>query len=493
MPAIVGTDTEAVVRCAVFKIDLKGKLVYIDDETEELSGFSREELFGKSLYDFVPEDCRHLLDNIINRPKRHDLICQAWPLVLRTSEKERQEFRAVVTLNFIGDLPANYQFILIPPLAVPATPAVEEIPGRPLLPPFGDRLSLLGQAADALQLGIAVVDDAFAFVYANDFLTRTMTPEGGTFPDDLRGLWQALQPVHLSGEAVSFDDCDIIRAIHERRFSACHGRSGLTGGLMTMATAPLQTISPALAVVLCIGETVTAGAAESRIAAARKLITTMAHDLRAPLITMEAFSRRLSSDHGGQLDDRGRFALSCLAENARIMHKMIDGLGELAANWAAGQKVERVSLRELVDDLVTMLRATYPETEYTVEYDGYLPALDAPKVKLAQVFRNILDNAFKYSAAAAKPHITVAYTRDNGWHRFFIADNGPGIDPRYRDKIFEPFFRTPEAATGAIPGTGMGLTIVHDIVTGWGGYIRYESPADSPAGFVFGFPGRIEG
>lgn len=493
MSAIVGTDIAAAVRCAVFKIDLKGQFVYIDDETEELTGSSREELFGKSLYGFVPDDCRHLLDNILNRPKRHDMVCQAWPLVLKTSENEREEFRAIVTLNFIGESPANYQFILVPGQAAPAAPSSKEQPRESLPPSFSEQLSLLGRAGDALQIGVAVVDDSYAFLYTNDYLTKNLTPEGNVFAGDLQGLWKTLQPVYLSGEAVSFADCDIIRAIREHRFAACHGRSGLTGGLMTMATAPLQTTSPAASVILCIGEAVAGGAAELRYAAARKLISTMAHDLRAPLITMEAFSRRLSADHAGQLDDKGRFALSCLTENARILHKMIDGLGELAANWAAGQLVEKVSAREMVEDLITMLRATYPEKEYIVEYDKNLPVIEAPKGKLAQVFRNVLDNAFKYSATSGKPRITITYGCENGWHRFAIGDNGPGIDPRYHVKIFEPFFRTPEAAAGDIRGTGMGLTIVHDIITGWGGYIRYESLAGPTAAFVFGFPGRVEG
>jgi signal transduction histidine kinase len=492
MSAIVGTDIAAAVRCAVFKIDLKGQFVYIDDETEELSGSSREELFGKSLYGFVPDDCRHLLDNILNRPKRHDMVCQAWPLVLRTSENEREEFRAIVTLNFIGESPANYQFILIPGNSTQALPPSKEQSREPLTPSFSEQLSFLGHAGDALQIGVAVVDDSYAFLYTNDYLAKNLTPEEGAFAGGLQGLWKTLQPVYLSGESVSFADCDIIRAIHEHRFAACHGRSGLTGALMTMATAPLQTTSPALSVIFCIGEAVAGGAAELRYAAARKLICTMAHDLRAPLITMEAFSRRLAADQAGQLDDKGRFALSCLTENARILHKMIDGLGELAANWAAGQLVEKVSVREIVDDLVTMLRATYPETEYIVEYVDNLPVIEAPKGKLAQIFRNILDNDFKYSATTAAPRITIAYGYENGWHRFAIGDNGPGIDPLYHVKIFEPFFRTPEAAAGDIPGTGMGLTIVHDIITGWGGYIRYEPTPDSTAGFVFGFPGRVE-
>lgn len=488
MSTVAVQETVAAVRCAVFKVDLRGSLIYVDDEIEELSGCSREELFGRSIYDFVPADSRYLMAAILDRPKRYETVHQAWPLVMQSAGKERREFHAIVTLNFIGEMPANYQFILMPREAAPTDDICPSRGRKPSPPSLGRRLSLLGQAADALQVGIAVVDSTYTFTYANDLMVRSLSGDGGVFPRDLKALWETIKPVRHSGEPVPFADCDIIRAIDERRFDACHGRSQATGTMMSMVTAPLEAISPGASVILCLGESILGGASESHSHAARQLIGIMAHDLRAPLITMEAFSRRLSADHGGRLDESGRFALSCLTENVQIMRRMIDGLGELAATWTAADPAENVDVGMMADDIVTMLKATYPETTFAVDVSSDLPAISYPRSKLRQVFRNLLDNAFKYSAAVASPHVTIAYHRENGWHQFAVGDNGPGIEPQYRAKIFEPFFRTPEAGAGNIPGTGMGLAIVRDIIAGWGGYIRYESTPETASVFVFGLP-----
>jgi len=493
MSAITEKETAAAVRCAVFKIDLKGNLIYIDEETEELSGYSREELFGRSIYDFVPADSRHLMDAVLHRPRRHDQVYQAWPLVMRAAGNKRREYRAIVTLNFIGEAPANYQFILMPREAVPAKKTLRPRRRKTTPPSPAANLSFLGQIGDALQIGIALVDGSHAFLYANDCLVRTLTPEGGVFAQDLKALWETIKPVYLTGEPVAYADCDIIKAIDERRFTACHGRSQATGALMTMVTAPTDMISPGSSVIFCLGESILGGAAESHTAAARRLIGIMAHDLRAPLITMEAFSRRLSSDHGGRLDAAGRFALSCLTENVQIMRRMIDSLGQLAATWAVTGLAESIDVETMIDDIVTILKATYPQKKYVVDLPADLPVITAPKAKLQLVFHNLLDNAFKYSAGAVIPRIAVTYRYDDGWHRFTVGDNGPGVESQYRIKIFEPFFRTPEASVGGIPGTGMGLAIVRDIIADWGGFIRCESTPEALSLFVFAVPAEPGG
>lgn len=493
MSAITEKETAAAVRCAVFKVDLKGNLIYIDDETEELSGYSREELFGRSIYDFIPADSRHLMDVVLHRPWRHDQIYQAWPLVMRTAGNRRREYRAIVTLNFIGEAPANYQFILMPRDTDRAEKTLRPRRRKAAQSSPAVNLSFLGRIGDALEIGIALVDSSHAFLYANDCLVRNLTSDGGTFPVDLKTLWETIKPVYLAGEPVAYADCDIIKAIDERRFAACHGRSQATGALMTMVTAPTEMVSPGSSALFCLGESILGGAAESHAAAARRLIGIMAHDLRAPLITMEAFSRRLSSEHGGRLDDSGRFALSCLTENVQIMRRMIDSLGQLAATWAVSGLTESIDMEAMIDDIVTMLKATYPQKQYVVDLPADLPVITAPKATMRLVFHNLLDNAFKYSAVAAIPRITVTYRYDDGRHRFAVGDNGPGIEPQYRTKIFEPFFRTPEASVGGIPGTGMGLAIVRDIIADWGGYIRYESTPETPSLFVFVVPAEPRG
>jgi signal transduction histidine kinase len=108
-----------------------------------------------------------------------------------------------------------------------------------------------------------------------------------------------------------------------------------------------------------------------------------------------------------------------------------------------------------------------------------------------QVFRNILDNAVKYSLPSGPPKITITYNKVDGWHQFSITDSGPGIGQEYKDKIFVPFFRTPEAISS--PGTGMGLAIVSDIISSWGGKIWLDTTTSSGTTISFQLPPHTGG
>ncbi len=112
MPHSTDAKVSAARRCAVFKIDLKGRLVYIDDFTETVFGLSRDELIGRSLFDFITAPSRLILETIFNRHNRYESFYESFPLSLHLDDSRQLVFTAILSLNFIGGNPVNYQIIL---------------------------------------------------------------------------------------------------------------------------------------------------------------------------------------------------------------------------------------------------------------------------------------------------------------------------------------------------------------------------------------------
>ncbi len=103
-----------------------------------------------------------------------------------------------------------------------------------------------------------------------------------------------------------------------------------------------------------------------------------------------------------------------------------------------------------------------------------------------QVFENLLVNAIKFTAGAKDPKIEIGYEDMGDSHKFYVRDNGIGIDPKHHRKIFEMFHRLKEIQDEE--GTGLGLTIVDRIVNSHGGKVWVESEKDKGATFYFILP-----
>ncbi len=104
----------ALERCAVFKIDLNGRFVYVDDHTEKLFNMPQEQLFGRSIKEFVDEDSYQTILKMLHQESRYESSFKSASLVFINSENEKHPFDVVANLNFIAGNPANYQIIVMP-------------------------------------------------------------------------------------------------------------------------------------------------------------------------------------------------------------------------------------------------------------------------------------------------------------------------------------------------------------------------------------------
>jgi light-regulated signal transduction histidine kinase (bacteriophytochrome) len=202
--------------------------------------------------------------------------------------------------------------------------------------------------------------------------------------------------------------------------------------------------------------------------------------LRAPLRALVGFAGIIQQDYAKVLDAGGREMLDRIVHNSLRMGEMIDDLLRLSRLGRAGLKLRPVDLNPLVAEMVRTGQAEHPKTHVDL---AQLPAVTGDPGLLRQVFQNLLDNAFKFSAKVASPNVTIGVEPGPDGAVFFVRDNGAGFDMNYADKLFGVFQRMHQASE--FPGTGVGLVIVKRIVERHGGRIWAESAPGQGATFRF--------
>jgi PAS domain S-box-containing protein len=211
----------------------------------------------------------------------------------------------------------------------------------------------------------------------------------------------------------------------------------------------------------------------------------VSHDLRAPLRAIDGFALMIEEDYGERIDAEGRRYLSVIRENSRRMGALIDSLlafSRLGRLPVVTREVNVEALvREVFDEVLLAHDACQPRVEL-----GPLPAVRGDRALLRQVWMNLVSNAVKYSSKAARPWIEVRGHRDAQENLYSIRDNGVGFDMEYAEKMFGVFQRLHRA--DEFTGTGVGLAIVHRVVTKHGGRVWAEGKVDEGAVFSFALP-----
>jgi PAS domain S-box-containing protein len=214
----------------------------------------------------------------------------------------------------------------------------------------------------------------------------------------------------------------------------------------------------------------------------------VSHDLRAPLRSLHGFSQVLLEDYGDRLDDDGRQYLERIQANVDRMGQLIDDLLRLSRATRTSLSHTTVDMTALASEVIDELRFAEPDRQVEVVIaDGLVATGDSHLIRLA--LDNLLSNGWKFTSKREHAVIDVGAVRQDGEQVFCVRDNGAGFDMRYASKLFDPLQRLHTAAD--FEGNGIGLAIVHRIVSRHGGRIWAESEPGQGAAFYFTFtPGR---
>jgi PAS domain S-box-containing protein len=209
----------------------------------------------------------------------------------------------------------------------------------------------------------------------------------------------------------------------------------------------------------------------------------IAHDLRAPLSSIDGFSQMLEQAAGQQLGGRCRHYLNRIRAGVRQMGELTDGLLSLASLSRASLRNEPVDLAVLARAAIAACSEAAPARVVEIVIAPALPVRGDPRL-LSQVMGNLVGNAWKFTSHSERARIEIAsMERGDGETVYFVRDNGAGFDMAYASRMFEAFQRMHSAAE--FEGTGVGLAIVHGVVTRHNGRIWAESAPQRGATFYF--------
>ena len=212
----------------------------------------------------------------------------------------------------------------------------------------------------------------------------------------------------------------------------------------------------------------------------------VSHDLKAPLRAISRLSTWLLEDYATAIDRKGQDMFLLLVRRVKRMDTLIDDILKYSRIGRIDGEEERIDLNALVREVFEQLA---PPEEIEIQIETALPIIRAHRTRLLQVFQNLLNNAIKFND---KPHglIRLGCLTEPERYRFYIADNGPGIEGKYHEKVFQLFQTlTPRDEHES---TGIGLALVKKIVEMYGGDIWIESTLGAGTTFWFTCPATLQ-
>lgn len=338
---------------------------------------------------------------------------------------------------------------------------------------------------DAIDAGIVLTDQNGQILRANTTLADWLN----TSTKDLVGqyCWQA---VHNLAEPPTY--CPHVQVMEEaKRARETEIQDLHLGGVFRVTSYPLQDADAKFLGSVTVLKNITeekemqAQLIQSeKMAATGRLAASLAHEINNPL---QGIQGCLDLVEQGATDvEQQRFLVLARKEVTRLT-KMVRGMLDFSRPSPGAPKP--INLRTLVEAVLTLSTATMHKFGITtkIEWADEMPLVNGVEDQLKQVFLNLVLNAIEAMPKGGKLEIRGELLKEEGWIIVCISDTGLGLASNERLKIFEPFYTTKEG------GTGLGLSVSHNFVTGHGGRLTVESVPNQGSTFTVWLPLQIAG
>ncbi len=211
----------------------------------------------------------------------------------------------------------------------------------------------------------------------------------------------------------------------------------------------------------------------------------VSHDLRAPLRAIDGFSKFVLEDYGRKLDKEGQRLLGLIRSNTQKMDQLITDILTLSRVTRSEHKVSKIDMTKMALSMLNEAVSPEIQEKLSLKIDE-LPEAFADSTYMKQVWINLISNAVKFSSLKKKQIITIGGFNREGFHVYYVKDNGVGFNPEYAHKLFGVFQRLHKSED--FEGTGVGLAIVQRIIHRHGGKVWAEGKEGKGATFYFSLP-----
>jgi len=458
--------------------DAAGTIRLVNAEAERMFGYLRDELLGMPIETLVPNHVRprhsHHVKGFTGAPRLRPM---GSGLDLRGRRKDGSEFPVEISLSPIE----TAEGLLV-------TAGIRDVTDRRRLEQDNRRANAyLVSAVDAVQDAFTLLDEHDRVMMVNSTARQLLGSATGN-PLVGRTFHDVLSEALSSGV---FDLSNETRESLYDRWVAYHrtpsgvlevrtgtGRYLRVTARRTADHGTVSTIADVTDDVLHADELGRAREqAEAASAAKSEFLSSMSHELRTPLNAILGFAQLLERDRKQPLSERQLERLGHVMRGGEHLLKLIDDVLDLARIEAGriAMSSEPVGVPEVLAEVSTTLAPMAQRAQIEIAVaatTGDVPEVIADRTRLAQILMNFGSNAIKYGKPAG--HVTFRATPRANTVRVAVVDDGIGIPPEKRDRIFEPFQRAGQE-TGPIEGTGIGLTISKRLAEAMGAKIGFSS------------------
>jgi two-component system, chemotaxis family, sensor kinase Cph1 len=210
---------------------------------------------------------------------------------------------------------------------------------------------------------------------------------------------------------------------------------------------------------------------EAKNAELERFAYTVSHDLKSPLITIRGFLSFVEQDAEAGNLQRVRADLGRIRDAVDKMQRLLSELLELSRIGRVVNPPQRIAFATLAQDALALVAGRLRQRGVGVAVAEGLPTVWGDRARLVEVMQNLVDNAAKFMGDQKHPQVEIGMREQAGERVFFVRDNGIGIDPRFRDRVFGLF----EKLDPDSEGSGVGLALIKRIVDQHHGRVWVES------------------
>jgi signal transduction histidine kinase len=230
-----------------------------------------------------------------------------------------------------------------------------------------------------------------------------------------------------------------------------------------------------------------------------EFVSFVSHELKTPMTSIKGFADLLAAGAVGPINDVQNNFLSTIRSNVDRMATLVSDLSDVSRIEAGRIRLEfeSIPIKEILNEIVRSSNNQLENKNQSLrlEIEDQLPPLWGDRIRLIQIFTNLVSNANKYSPLNSQITISAEQCK-NVWDsggcekviHIAIKDHGYGISPDDQEKIFEKFFRADDPNIREVSGTGLGLNITRTLVEMQGGKIWFESKFNEGTTFHFTVP-----